>query len=349
MSFGRMGGMGRGFGRLGSPLGGTTPSWVLRSSTGSLAKFQRDAANGRYWFNGRSYASEAAFLTAVGGVTSSNARVFGPYLDPTNTNLLTNGDFSDGTTGWAGFGTGVSIANASGEMQLTSGGSLNGFAQSLAGTLTKAYQLTGTGRQGTSTNTFFLGYSLSSSLTGGFSATGYTTTSNVTRTALCASSADTMYFGIRNSSGSGAGTAFFDNFSLVQVWPFNGWAPGAISVLVEATTPTGAGVDQVIWQGDVQNERDRIRLVRLTADNHIHLIVTANNLAQADLDLGAVADNTFFSIAFSAATNLFSASLNGGAPVIDSSGVCPGLGIMQIGKSFTGNAWTGTDPLVAVF
>jgi hypothetical protein len=104
----------------------------------------------------------------------------------------------------------------------------------------------------------------------------------------------------------------------------------------------------VVWQSDINSERDRIRLEYRT-DTHLHLVVTSFAVANADLDLGAVANSTAFSVAFSCAQNAFSASLNGGVAVTDASGVCPGAAFMRIGKSFTGEAWAGSDPLVAVF
>jgi hypothetical protein len=349
MRLGAMGARG-GFGSAGVLGSASIPSWVLRSATNTPAVFQRDPANSRYWFNGRSYATEAAFLTAAGGVTSSNARVFGPFVDPTNTNLVTNGTFDTDTTGWTASLSGA-IASVSGECQLTIGAINSSFAQALNTTaLGRAFRGTGTGRRGTTLNTIQFSASINSTLTGGKADSTIATTNPTTQSLLFSGVNNTTYYGARNTSASGDGnTAIFDNMSVVEVWPFQGWVHSSIVVLVEATTPTAAGVDQVIWQSDVQTERDRIRLVRLTADNHIHLIVTSNNVAQADLDLGAVADATAFSIAFSCGQNSFSASLNGGVAVTDSSGVCPGAGIMQIGRSFTGNSWTGTDPLVAVF
>jgi hypothetical protein len=347
-SFG-LGKLGAQFGRLGLPGIASVPSWVLRGSNGAVAKFQRNAALNQYWFNGRVYGTDAALNTAAGGVNSGAARVYGPYVDPTNTNLLTNGDFSNGTTGWTAFGSGASINVVGGEMVLTGGGTLNNaFTQGVATTLGTAFKLAGTGRKGTTTSSLVLGSSINPNLNPGPQSAAITTTSNTAVSALGSAEAATTYFGGTHFSTL-TGTGIFSNLSLVQVWPLSNWAPNNIVVLIEATTPTTPGVDQVVWQSDVASERDRIRVVRLTADNHLHVIVTANNIAQADLDMGVVADATFFSLAFSAAQNLFGASLNGGVPVTDVSGLCPGAGVMQIGKSFTGNAWTGTDPFVVVF
>ena len=328
---------------------GRVPSWVLRGENGLPAKFMRDPANDHYWFGSTVYANETAFLLATGGSVSSSARVFGPYVDPSGFNWLTNGDFSDGTTGWAAVGTGASIANVAGELETTSGGSLNAYTQGVSGTLGKAFRFIATGRQGTSTNTFLHGYAATSALSGAYGSAGFSSTSNVTRTMYAASVGDTTYVGIRNTSGIGAGTAYFDNLSLVEAKPLKNWTPSDITALVEATTPAVAET-QVVFQCDVANERDRVRIVwNGASDNHLHVVATVNNLVQADLDLGSVAQSTAFSVSFSFAQSSFSASLDGGTPVTDAAGICPGVAYMQIGKSFTGEAWSGSDPLVAIF
>jgi hypothetical protein len=81
----------------------------------------------------------------------------------------------------------------------------------------------------------------------------------------------------------------------------------------------------------------------------VHMIVTANNSQQADINLGVVADGASFEIALSAEQNNFGASLNGGFPTFDIAGPCPGVAYMRIGRSFTGNAWTGAIGRVTVF
>ncbi len=60
MSFGRMGGMGRGFGRLGSPLGraaASTPAWVMSGASADV-----DFANNRAWVTGLGVVSIASLI-----------------------------------------------------------------------------------------------------------------------------------------------------------------------------------------------------------------------------------------------------------------------------------------------
>lgn len=324
------------------PPGGGVPAWVDSSL------FDADYSNSRFFFRGSAYATEDLLNTAAGLSKSGVSRVTAsPYVDPTLANLLTNGDFSSGTTGWAAFGTGAAIANVAGELELTSGGALNGFSQGVSGILGRAFRFRMTGRRGTSANSV----SIASGISAGLHkfGTAWTTTSNVILDIFASAGADTSYFGARNSSGAGTGTHLFGNASLVEVWPFLGWQHNAIGVAIQATAAAGATVDEVLWQADAGDERDRVRVVRLVADDTVHVIVTSNNSTNADLNLGAVADGAQFEVAFSATQNSFGASLNGGSPVTDTSGVCPGVAYMRIGRSFTGEIWTGSIERVTVF
>jgi hypothetical protein len=314
------------------------------------AKLDADFANNRYFHNGRVWGDETAFLNAVSGTKSGITRTIGPYVDPTATNLLTNGDFASGTTGWAASGTGASIANVGGEGELTSGTGIGNIVQGIAGLGADAFRFRYTSRNGTSTSQRIGIVSVNSTLNGGsYFGPSENGTSNSTNDVIASAVASTMYFGVRKSDGaSGAGTHYIDNVSVVRVWPFLGFTQGSFSVAVTATCHAGAVADEVLLQIDGSNERDRVRIVRLVADDTVHVIFTYNNSEVANLDLGAVADGAQFSVSLSGATNAFSASLNGGAPVTDTSGTCPNFGYLRIGRSFTGNTWTGTIERVTV-
>lgn len=321
------------------------PAWV---SPG--AKFDADYPNDRYFWNDRAYGDETAFNTAVGGVKSGITRTFGPYVDPAETNLITNGDFADGTTGWAASGTGALIANVSNELVLTSIGTAGSLAYTTVSNLaSRAFRYRATARKGTSTASLSVTGGINTSLNAGKSVGTITTTSATTVEGIVGLHLSPYYLGMVNVAGN-AGTHIADNFSLVEVWPFLGFTQNAFAVaLTNWVAPAAAVADEVIWQADCDDERNRVRVVRQVSDDHIVVIYTTNNAAVASLDLGVVADGATFSVALSGATNGFSASLNGGLAVTDGSGVCPGLGIMRVARSFTGNTWTGTPGRVTVF
>jgi hypothetical protein len=325
---------------------------VLRSEAGSPVLFQRDPTNGQYWFNGRSYADEASFLAATVGATSSAARVFGPYMDPAGTSYLSNGTFDTNTTGWTAGASG-SIASVGGECQFTSGGNFSYFAQALSVSDRKrAFKIAVTGRRGTSTNNFQI-VGGNSSLAGGIFGSTQITSTTPTEISLYMDAIPSggNFAGIRVNAAPGSGTALFDNFTAIECWPFRSYPNTETNVLVEATTPASTpGSAQVIWQSDVNTERDRQRLYYDT-DGHLKWANRTFNVDTDSFDLGAVATSTAFSVAwtYSSSGNVIRISLDGGVAQTKNGVAGPGPAFMRIGRSFTGEAWAGSDPFVAVW
>lgn len=120
-------------------------------------------------------------------------------------------------------------------------------------------------------------------------------------------------------------------------------------IVLSATTALGAGT-QTLWQWDDGTANNRIRVYR-DSSNNIHFVVTSGGVDQADLNLGAVANNTAFKIAARWNTNSFGASLNGGAESTDVSGSVPtGLTTIRLGSDSTpGNFWNSTIKRETIF
>ena len=114
--------------------------------------------------------------------------------------------------------------------------------------------------------------------------------------------------------------------------------------VLKARTPrrlSGGAVNVLMQIDDGTNNNNR-RIVYGT-DGRIHAIATVGGVDQCDLDLGAVAANTDFSVAARFADNAFAASLNGGAIVTDLVGVNPtGLTAARLGRRSDGYAWNST-------
>lgn len=114
-------------------------------------------------------------------------------------------------------------------------------------------------------------------------------------------------------------------------------------VIVKGRTPTKtvAGGRNVVWRRDDG-----------TANNHCTIYYDTGKLwvvagtgggTQAVLDLGAVANDTDFTIAARFADNSFAASLNGGAVVTDNVGTAPtGLTLVRIGVDDDQHYWNST-------
>ena len=123
--------------------------------------------------------------------------------------------------------------------------------------------------------------------------------------------------------------------------------PLRITGRIDARTAHGGG-SQVLWQLDDGDENERIRVERDTSDR-IRFIVTNGGVDQCDLDAGAVADDTDFTLRFRAEDNDFGASLDGAAEVVDTGGTIPTVTTQRLGKDSAGSAWNSTIARVALW
>ncbi len=110
------------------------------------------------------------------------------------------------------------------------------------------------------------------------------------------------------------------------------------TVVVAARTGYGPGV---VVQIDDGTENERYRIERNSSDE-IHVIVTDGGVDVADLNLGAVANQTDFKVAARFAANNIAASLDGAAVVKDTSAALPTVDTLRHGMDTTGNEWGST-------
>lgn len=341
----------------------------IQNSAGVPAVFEMDIERGLFFTNGVPYGDLASLVGAVGGSITGSAIAMGGFIDPAATNLATNGTFDTVTTGWNAFGS-AAIQIVSGEMQFSLIATNDGFSQTISGYPGRAFAFTGTGRRGTNnSNSPFLAATTTNSALGGNLTSGPSVTaSNVTTTVYLSSIGGAgMYVGVKGVNTGG--TTLWDNFSVTEAMPLQGWStfatssgssPTAFSALIDAVTPSSlptSGQVKVVWQADTNTQRDRIR-IHWAADGTIHFIVTANNGGVLDYTLGTVAVNTRFRVALAASVGLnsdttvgYAASLNGATCQIrsDSSTSMVGVSHMRIGQDIGGtSAWDGTFKHVAV-
>lgn len=341
------------------------PSWSYPS-----AIVDADFAGGRFLFAGRNLADKPAFLAAISGIEAGGAISIGPYIAPDATELLTNGDFSGGDTGWAATQTAGGPATgtvAAGEYTLTGNGADSpAMVQAITVATGHAYRGRGKIKRGASGA---LSPVVRFSSISNLGATNFSSGPNVGATSYVEQvmqmtppgSATTMYFGMRIIANPANGTGVADEFSVQECIPFAGFVPAAMSGVIEATTPSAVDGNQVLWQTDdnaINNgaaiERNYIRLV-WDASSHLRLVGTCQATAgstteQFNLDLGVVAASTAFRVAFSCAPNSFIASLGGHPALSDTSGIFPGAAVMRLGRSQTGsNNWNGTIERVTLF
>lgn len=115
-------------------------------------------------------------------------------------------------------------------------------------------------------------------------------------------------------------------------------------VVIEGRTAAGAGT-QPLLQLDDGTANERIRILR-DSSNNLRCIVTDGGVEQCNLDLGTVAANTDFKLAFAWAANDFAASLNGGTIVTDTGGTLPTVTTMRLGADTGTDRWDSTIEIV---
>lgn len=127
--------------------------------------------------------------------------------------LVTNGDFSNGVTGWSAIGVGGTLSVVSGELQiLGSGLGFPGARKAVSGLVVgKSYVLKTTARRGTSASPAIMGI---------ISATYSTSTSATVNTemqVIFVATAASHNVDLSIPSSSASGTVFFDNVSIKEL------------------------------------------------------------------------------------------------------------------------------------
>jgi hypothetical protein len=346
-------------GNLPQEPGVSIPDWVARTADGAAAIFDMDAANGRFWGASAEFEDEALFLDAINGSGADGKYLIGPYLDPAGVNILTNGGFDEDVEGWTA-GAGIATLEwEDGEAKLTlANGSYPNLNQQI-GYQGRAFLLSAKGRRGTSSNSFYLYAGIQAAMSGGTAVAPTTqtidSTSPKTASGLFATYLASTFLGLRSTSATASGTAFFDDISAIEAWPLPGWQQRNFAVVLQATAPASISEDETLWQADASSpgaisaEQNRFRIYRKASDKHLIVDVTVIAGNQVSIDLGEVADEEQFSVAASFAPNNVTASLNGGAPVTDNSALLPGAAIMRLGQKFSGGQWGGSIERVIVF
>lgn len=312
-----------------------------------------DFAGGRYFFGGRNYPDETAWLAAIGGSKAGIARTIGPYL--VGTELCADPGFDGGVDGWATVsGYAGAVSNAGGRLraQKTAPGTAYRAMHSAFTTVAqRAYRwkLDYKGRSGAGTGSASVNASQDNGLSG--SAAQFIALMDTPQscTPVVASESTTTYAGMVMSVVEGQEPwTEWDDQSFRECLPYPGHQPGALSFELAGSTPAVASGNKVAAQWGEDRERNRVRLVWDSA-KALRLIVTASNVEVANLNLGVVEVGTPFRVKASLSTNRFSACLDGNVVVTDVSGTMPGIGKFWIGRSPTGETWDGSIGRVTVW
>lgn len=128
--------------------------------------------------------------------------------------IIYNGRFDGGTLGWTVGGTGASVAEVSGELELTQTAGQTGYAyQTIDTVVDQMYKLTVTLRTGTgATTNIHIG---NAEVLTNYGIISETSGTNVTQTIIFRAGVTTTYITLINNVAAG-GTGYFDNISVVE-------------------------------------------------------------------------------------------------------------------------------------
>lgn len=334
----------------GLPFSPAAPIWY-----DVAASLDADFAGARFYWDGRNFADEATFLIEIGASGSGSQRVFGPYVDPAATELLSNGNFGLGNlSSWTTVLNGSSSASVvAGAASLASDGSSGtgsggaGIAQAGATTIDKAYR----------TLHDVVSAQVLARLGGNTSVSSGVLTANQLAglaylNTFCAEFVSSYFYACRVN----AGTAGVDNVSMKECLPFKGFVQGGGTIVVEATTPAVASGTKVAFelgQRTSQGAVDPGRRIHLAynASGRLVLDIRYRGTTTVSFDLGAVAANTAFKVRLGYKANEFYAQLDND-PITQNlaANPVPGFGAMYIGRSaLTDKHWDGGISRVRVY
>jgi hypothetical protein len=160
---------------------------------------------------GRAFSPLSLFTSGVQGAWYDPSDI-NSYMSGLGPELVTNGDFASGTTGWAA-GT-ATLSSVSGELLVTNTGINYGYAsQNITTVAGKVYRVTATARVGTVTTAYIqVGPVTSGSLLN----LQTTSTNNVTLFGVFTATASTTNINTLNGNQNN-GVAYFDNISVQEV------------------------------------------------------------------------------------------------------------------------------------
>jgi hypothetical protein len=199
--------------------------------------------------------------------------------------LVTNGDFSNGATGWT-LQYSSTIAVVTGEMQLTVGTSqIQGrFRQQLSTVIGKTYRISGTYRSGQNGKNVSLKVSNNSNLDSAYlNSTVNNTTSNLNYSGYFTATATTTYIGGHIDTATQGNTAYFDNISVQEL-------PG--NHATQATTADKPILRQTsgrYWM-DMADGTDKLTVLGLsgyTASTLIHSVLGTGQTTLENQDISA--------------------------------------------------------------
>lgn len=339
-----------------SPVGAMTRHEAVTATQNGCTPIMVMRGGVVYWLD-QVYGTEAAMLEASGGARDGQTVTWGYWTD--GIDLLGGVDFSSGTEGFAG-ANGGAVAAVSGELEFTSSSLPDAFSRGFVGYGARALRYAGRCRRGTAGNTVPAFTRLNDYFGNG------TLHSTITATVMTPFEIiSTPGNGGKNEAvdagwwigglqqGGAPGTAFYDDITLTEVWPFEGYPQGVAMYRLDGTAPSDLpSAAQVLLQMDTDDNSDRLRLEWRTDGSlwwiRDYYYGKSTGASRSEVEIGALAADEAFSILVGHSRTRLLGAINGAGAEIDLIGTI-GASHMRIGRSYTGEAFEGTITGYAVY
>lgn len=314
------------------PLAGVESSWWPE---GVVLVY--DDENSRYFFGGDEFDDRESWMAAIGATASGDAVTVAPKLIGAP---VYESDFSVDADGWieaTGFESNGSVAVSNSEIVLTNSAADYRCSLQLAVTANRSWAVSARQKSRTSGNSQVSAGTVANLSSG-----------NTAMSVFGAGQNTRVVYGISNNAGAlwsglfvggAVGSAAFDQISVQEAVPYEGFLPNERTFDVEFTTPASFAGTQVVLQWGISDDDARVRL-SVSAAGALSLSVIGNTTdAQAALALGTLSPSTRYRVRATLAPNAVYANLDGGALVSDLATVVPSASHFYIGRG----AGAGTE------
>lgn len=326
-----------GLGSLGQNLGAYDK--FLTTDNGSALFLGYDGSN--IYCNGEIYGTEAAMLTATGGIRSGNTVTFGGYID-TSVELASI-DLATSNGGFVTINGNGSQSYGSGKLTHTGTTNPSGFSRKFEGLSGAALAIISNCRR-TGPGSIQLQFSRVGSTMSSGEITDIPTTLGDVTVFGSPNSAAAWWIGARQGGGTPT-TAEFTNFRVYKAAPAKGFPNGDFCAYFEGVAPSSLpSTTEVIFQGDINKNNDRFR-IELRSAGAVWAVQTSSfgtvNEQNHEVQIGTLTANAAYKLAFGKNRSGIYGGVNGTGAYYDSS-LSVGFSHIRIGRSLAGETFSGT-------
>lgn len=334
-----------GFGWMSQRFGGRN---TIEATDNGATPYLYEDGSLHYW-NGHAYGTEAAMLTAMGGVRASTTVTAGPYID--SVDLLGGISFAASEGGFEAISANSVLTHSGGKLIHTASANPNGFRMNLKGFSGKAFAFKSTCRRTTAGGTTLRITKINDAF-GGSQLTSIPTALTDVQVIGSVGAGANFWIGGYQSGGT-VGVTEFSDARLYEAMPMQDFPNGNFTLYLEGVAPaTLPSSTEVLAQGDTGVNNDRFR-VELRSDGSVYLVQdsafgVAGVAQQNSIQVGTMTANTAYKLAVGLNRSQIIGGCNGSSAQTDTP-LSTAIAYLRIGRSLAGETFSGTITKYAVY